>query len=108
MSGRRCIVGRMWEHRPQPDDPDFEVDMGPCPDAVSCDCDWGLVVNGDPVDRAYSDLQAIMAMVRPGERIRASEAFVVAVGTVLKLKTMPPGPDRNLAFLRFKIRKGLR
>lgn len=35
----RCIAGRIWEHQPFPDDPDREVDVGPCPMIGECDCE---------------------------------------------------------------------
>jgi len=38
----RCVGGRLYEHRPQHDDPDFEVDVGECPDIEKCGCCWQL------------------------------------------------------------------
>jgi len=35
----RCIEGRLYRHDPQHDDPDFETDVGPCPDCRGAGCD---------------------------------------------------------------------
>lgn len=37
----RCIDGRLFEHRPFPDDPDFEHDVGPCPRLTDERCPHG-------------------------------------------------------------------
>ena len=34
----RCIDGRLLKHEPFPDDPEFETDIGPCPDFPGCGC----------------------------------------------------------------------
>lgn len=36
---RRCIEGRMWESRPQHDDPYLEVDIGRCEECDGKGCD---------------------------------------------------------------------
>ena len=35
----RCIDGRLMRHKPFPDDPDFEHDMGECPECGGAGCD---------------------------------------------------------------------
>jgi hypothetical protein len=35
----RCIDGRLFRHRPFFDDPDFEYDVGRCPDCDGKGCD---------------------------------------------------------------------
>ena len=30
---KRCVDGVVYKHRPFPDDPDFEYEIGPCPNA---------------------------------------------------------------------------
>lgn len=34
----RCIDGRLFEHQPQYDDPDFEIDIDECPDCSGDGC----------------------------------------------------------------------
>lgn len=40
----RCIDGRLWRHCPFPDDPDYESDVGQCPDCSGDGC-------GEPVEK---------------------------------------------------------
>lgn len=37
----RCVDGRIFEHRPGHDDPDYEVDVGECPDCSGGGCGDG-------------------------------------------------------------------
>jgi hypothetical protein len=37
-----CHGGRLFEYRPQHDDPDFAVDIGPCPLWPGCGCEVDL------------------------------------------------------------------
>ena len=37
----RCVDGRVFRHRPYPDDPDFEHDVGPCPNLTGERCSRG-------------------------------------------------------------------
>jgi len=34
----RCIDGRIYRHEPQSDDPDFETEIGKCPDCSGDGC----------------------------------------------------------------------
>lgn len=38
-STSRCEDGRLFVHRPQRDDPDFEVDVGRCPECGGEGCE---------------------------------------------------------------------
>jgi hypothetical protein len=42
----RCVEGRIYEHRPQHDDPELEVDIGECD---ACE-GWGCPVDPYPDD----------------------------------------------------------
>ena len=55
-----CISGEIWRHDPQPDDPDFFVLIGRCPD---CSGD-GCGDDGEPVPK-YGRSVAWMRGVRP-------------------------------------------
>lgn len=33
----RCFEGYLWRHDPQPDDPDLETKIGPCPGCYACE-----------------------------------------------------------------------
>lgn len=46
-----CLNGQIMEHRPQPDDPDFEVAIGPCPKWPGCGCEVDLPEQRDGLDR---------------------------------------------------------
>lgn len=52
MGNMRCIDGRLMRHDPQFDDPEFETDVGQCPDCSGKGCGD----DGDPVEkRGYSN-----------------------------------------------------
>lgn len=45
----RCIDGRVYEHRPQQDDPDLEVVIGQCPECDGEGCDRATA---EPIEEA--------------------------------------------------------
>jgi len=58
-----CHGGEIFEYRPQPDDPDFMVAVGPCPLWPGCGCQWDL-----PEQRDGEDPEDARDAGRPGIR----------------------------------------
>jgi hypothetical protein len=73
MSGARCIDGRLYEHRPFPDDPDYEHDIGPCPGANFHACYYARC----PV------------LYPPGEHTAASAGLVAPCRLVFRCSAAP-------------------
>jgi hypothetical protein len=51
----RCVDGVLYEHRPQPDDYDFEIDIAKCPDCDGRGCDEEVIETD--YERACADLE---------------------------------------------------